>query len=186
MWILDLFRSIFGNQKPQQQKSESYSCRSIVHERLPIKELEPLGYQHFDNALEFWFANRQEDGPPDWSSFQPGKHPALLPHLILYEKIGDRYATRITGDALAPYLAHKPAGKFLDEITPRDRLDDIVMRLDRTLSDGLPNYVEKVRLWKEDSKFYGYNALSMPFDSEDKGLVRVLCVLQFHSTEIDY
>lgn len=186
MGILDLFRSIFGNQQNKQSSGEFLKSRNVVHERLPIKELEPLGYKHFDHALDFWFANRQESCPPDWSSFQPGKHPALLPHLILYEKVGDRYATRITGDALSPYLINKPAGKFLDEITPRDRLEDIVMRLDRALSDRLPNYVEKTRLWEEDSKFYGYNALSMPFDSTDKGLVRVLCVLQVHATEIDY
>jgi len=181
MRIPSFLRSIFGKQKTEKKPNEPQKSKSVVHERLPICALESLGQKHFDHALEFWFANRQGDAPPDWSSFQPGQHPSLLPHIILYEKVDGRYFTRLTGDTVSSYLSEKAAGKFLDEITPRDKLEDVVMRLDRTLSDGLPNYVEKVRLWQEDSRAFGYNALSMPFDSKDKGLTRVLCVLQFKS-----
>lgn len=178
MGILNLLRSLTGH-KAKSKPSESKKSKYIVRERLPIHAFESLGHEHFDIALKFWFANRQGRAPPDWSSFQPGKHPLLLPHVILYEKIEDRYAVRITGDVVSTYLTENYKGKFLDEITPPDKLEDIVMRLNRALSDGLPNYVEKVRLWKEDSSFFGYNALALPYNSKDKGLVRVLCILQF-------
>jgi len=73
-------------------------------------------------------------------------------------------------------------GKFLDDVAPPDRLPDVAMRLNRALSDGLPNYVEKERLWQERSQSFGYNALSMPFISKSNGTQRVLCVLQVRSS----
>lgn len=171
-----LLKSVFGKARP------AALDRRVIHERLPISAPETIGIPQFDDALSFWFANRQGDAPPDWSSFRPEKHPTLLPHIILYEKIEDRFFTRIVGDALQSFYPESPMGKFLDETCPPDRLPDVMMRLSRALSDGLPNYVEKQRLWQERSQNFGYNALSMPFGAEGGRAARVLCILQVRSS----
>lgn len=160
---------------------DGIQVRRVLNERLPIEKFETLDSEPFDYALRFWFDNKPDDGAPHWSTFRPEQHPSLLPHLILYEKIGQRYFTRIVGDAVSSYLPEKPMGKHLDEVITRDKLDDVVMRLDRSLSDGLPNYVEKLGLWQDNSELFGYNALSMPFVAPDGGPERVLCVLHFNT-----
>ncbi len=183
MGLFDLLR--FRRSKTGEENAAPVPDRRVIHERLPMTAYETIGIPQFDDALQFWFDNTGPDGPPDWSCFRPEKHPTLLPHIILYEKIDGRFFTRIVGDAMQPYLPDKPMGKFLDEITPRDRLADVVMRLDRALTDGLPNYVEKEGLWQEKTHSFGYNALSMPFLSKSTGAERVLCIVQVRSSSVD-
>lgn len=181
MGLFDLFR--FGLRKiAVARRAPNALDKRVIHERLPITAFEPIGKAQFDHALRFWFNHQKDGAPPDWSCFRPEKHPALLPHIILYEKIDDRYFTRIVGEALQAYYPESPMGRYLDETCPPDRLPDVKMRMDRALSDGLPNYVEKQRLWQERSQHFGYNALSMPFGTKDGRALRVLCVLQVRSS----
>ena len=188
MGFFDFLRRAFSKHETREKPAISAASskdRRIIHERLPMTQFDSIGVPEFDAALSFWFDNHRDGEVPDWSCFRPEKHPLLLPHILLYEKIDGRFFNRIVGDAMQPYLPHKPMGKFLDEIAPRDRVDDVTMRLERTLTDGLPNYVEKERLWKEGIHSFGYNALSMPFLSESTGIPRVLCIVQVRSTIAD-
>ena len=184
MRLLNIFRRGKRDDGPPDvsvTSDDGLPVRKILKERLPIREFESFDSGPVDYALRFWFDNRQGDSVPGWSSFRPEQHPSLLPHVILYESREGRFFTRIVGDTVGTYVSEKQMGKYLDEVVTRDTLDDVVMRLDRSLSDGLPNYVEKMRLWQDDSELYGYNALSMPFGASDGGPDRVLCVFNFNT-----
>ena len=158
----------------------------ILSERLPLQEGERLSSDLANMATQFWFANRLQDGPPEWSCFFPEKHPELLANLVLYERIdGSRYRTRLVGDAVVDHLPVNPVGKYLDEVIPEERFRDVSMRLDRALTDGLPNYVEKAKVWRHSGSIFDYNALSMPFLSRETGAERVLCVLEFKFQELE-
>ena len=155
----------------------------IVRERLPISQPEPIGFELLDRTLQFWFDSREGSAPPDWSCFRPEKHPAMLPKVMLYEWAEGRFITRIIGDTIRPHLPPSSAGRPIEEVVAEDRVDDVKMRLERALSDGLPNYVEKQRLWQQGTNAYGYNALSMPFTSRS-GPDRVLCIVDLNVEQL--
>jgi len=153
----------------------------ILFERLPLRQGERLDSELLNSAIEFWFANHRDDGPPEWSCFKPEQHPALLANIILYERYeGTRYLTRLIGDAIVDFLPTNHAGRYLDEVLPVERLNDVTMRLDRTFVDCLPNYVEKAKVWQLSGSSYDYNALSLPFITRETGCERVLCILEFN------
>jgi len=152
----------------------------IIREDLPLSEFVSLGSELNDRTLQFWFDNRQDSSPPDWSCFRPEKHPAILPKVILYEVVDGRFIVRIVGDTIRPHLPPNTTGCAIEEVVAADRLPDVKMRLERALSDGLPNYVEKLRLWQQGREAYGYNALSMPFTSRNGGPDRVLCLIDLN------
>ncbi len=161
--------------------SSKMQCNEVLLERLPLREHESLSSDLFDAATTFWFAQRREDGLPEWSSFKPEQHPKLLGNIILYERVdGPRYVTRLVGDAILDYLPINPVGQFIDDVVHSERLDDVTMRLDRTFIDELPNYVEKSNVWKHSGALFNYNALSMPFVTRTTGVKRVLCILEFN------
>jgi len=178
--------SKFSLSKWRKAVTPSAGSNEILFERLPLNEGDKIDSELVKSATAFWFANRQTEGPPDWSCFKPEQHPALLANIILYERLeGGRYVTRLVGEAITDYLPVNPVGKFLDEVLPTDRLADVTMRLDRTFADGLPNYVEKARVWQHNDLTFDYNALSMPFISREAGLERVLCILEFKLDRLD-
>ena len=158
----------------------------VLFERLPLCETDVFESDLATAATQFWFANRREDGPPEWSCFLPEQHPKLLANVILYERInGSRYLTRLVGDAIVDYLPQNPVGHYLEEVMPADRFKDVSMRLDRTFSDGLPNYVEKARVWRHSGLTFDYTALSLPFISRKTGAKRVFCILEFNSQRLE-
>ena len=176
-FTLSWLRSVFA---PRQEATE------ILKEYLPLREGELPGSDLTNSAIEFWFNNRPDGDVPDWSCFKPERHPGWLANVILYERVdGCRYMTRLVGDAIIDYLPENPVGQFLDEVIPEDRLRDVAMRLDRTFSDRLPNYVEKAKVWRHSGSSFDYTALSLPFISRDTGAERVFCILEFDVERLD-
>lgn len=179
MAIFDRFLQWLGTHSTT-FNSRGAATHRIVREELPLASFEPLGVDLTDSALQFWFDNCQGSAPPDWSCFRPEKHPAMLPKVVLYEVVEGRFVMRIIGDTIRPHLPKDSTGRSIEDVVAEDRLPDVKMRLERAVSDGLPNYVEKLRLWQQGREAYGYNALSMPFTSRNGGPDRVLCLIDLN------
>lgn len=171
-------RWLFRDQASAQQGA--VPNKRVVYDRLPIPAFESLGSELLDYGLRFWFDNREGTAPPDWSCFRPEQHPNLLANILLYERVDGRYMTLIVGDVIAHHIGPNAQGKFLDEVAPADTQPDTTMRLNRALSDGLPNYVQMVRLWEERTRSFGLHALRMPFQSRRDNRERVLCIMEAH------
>ena len=180
----DVFR--FTLSRLRDAFSSQFVTNEILSEYLPLREGEHPGSELVNDATRFWFSNRCEGDVPDWSCFKPEQHPTWLPNIILYERNADkRIVTRLVGDTVVDHLPVNPTGLYLEDVLPKERLQDVVMRLERTLSDRLPNYVEKGKVWRHSGLSFDYNALSMPFGSVDTGVERILCILEFNSARLD-
>ena len=167
-----------------QYSSESAPPR-ILRENMALAEGDTTALPVLDDAIELWFGWQREDGhAPDWSRFRPFNHPDLLPHVMLYERIGDRFRCAIVGDDAVSNLPIKLARRFLDEVMPPENLADVTMRLTTALSTEKPNFVEKTMAWQIGHDLRCYRALQLPFRAPEGGNARVLSIMNFQSTPV--
>ena len=157
----------------------------ILREEMALAEDATTGVYLLDTAIAIWDAwNRDAGHAPCWSCFRPFDHPRLLPHVMLYERIDDRYRCSIVGDEAARNLPIRLARRFIDEVMPTENLADITMRLDAALSTERPNFVEKTMAWKAGHDLKCYRALQLPFRAPEGGSPRVLSVMHFLSKPV--
>jgi hypothetical protein len=142
----------------------------ILREEMALAEDAVTGISIVDTALAIWEEWYRESGhAPCWSRFRPFDHPSLLPNVMLYERIENRYRCAVVGDEAFTNLPVRLARRFLDEAMPAENLADITMRLTAALSIERPNFVEKTMAWKAGHDLKCYCALQLPFRAPPGG-----------------
>ncbi len=152
----------------------------ILREELAITEGYRIGIPRLDDAYARWRALKgDQPHSPRWSAFRPFDHPEMLAYIALYQRVGDRYRCSILGDVAVDQLPIKLAGSFVDEVVPPANLSDMLLRFDRALDTGRPNFVEKTMAWQPGYDLKCYRALQLPFIEGDGGGGRILSVMDF-------
>lgn len=147
---------------------------------MPLERGVMIGPSVIDEAIAMWWGWCDSLGHlPDWSVFHPFKHPALLPHIVLHEWIDGRIRCAIVGGLPSEHLPVKLHGRFLDEAMPPANLADVTRRLEASLQDGKPNYIEKTMAWKIGYERKSYGALQLPFPERGEVRARVMSVMNF-------
>jgi hypothetical protein len=156
------------------------SAPRVLREEMSMARGQMIGSHFLDEALGLWVMWREQLGyTPDWSSFKPFEHPYLLPHIMLYEKVEDRFRCSIVGETAGTNMPVKLAGCFLDEAMPPKNLADITRRLTHALDTETPNFVEKTMAWQVGFDVNTYRALQLPFPGRNGKSSRVLSVMDF-------
>ena len=70
---------------------------------------------------DYWRAKRGKRDMPERREIEPAEIPALLPHISLFEVVGDRFLFRIAGRFIVETYGVEPRGMFLDALLPKDR-----------------------------------------------------------------
>ena len=159
----------------------STSPKHIVRQAMPIEEPVLLGGELVSDAIALWFAlRRANDGIiPDWGKFRPFDNPRMLPFVSVAKAEANDYRCILVGEELRELLSIKLEGELLSKAMPSVNGSDVARRLDRALSDQLPNYVEKTMGWDQRKSFISYGALHLPFLSKRDGCPRILTVVDF-------
>jgi len=161
------------------------SPSQILREAMALSEDYRTGAQFLDYAHAHWAALASAAGQaPDWSAFKPFEHPALLPHIVLYQRIDNRYRCSIVGDTVVTHLPMKLAGCFIDDVMPPENLLDVKLRLDAALDTEKPNFVEKTMAWQPGYDLKSYRTLQLPFPGAQGHGSRVMSVMDFRSDVI--
>jgi hypothetical protein len=70
----------------------------------------PIEFQ-FD-LYRYWLGKRGDRAMPARKDIDPAEIPALLPYLILAEKVGDKFRYRLVGTAIVQEVGIDPTGSF--------------------------------------------------------------------------
>lgn len=100
--------------------------------------------QRLRRLADYWFARRPADGVPARSAIDPLDFPALLPNIMLIERVledgADRYRFRLSGTEVVRHTGREMTGRFLDDVVPAD-YHDYVRQMNRVaLGRGRPVY----------------------------------------------
>ncbi|PJI43270.1 PAS domain-containing protein [Ferrovibrio sp.] len=83
---------------------------------------------------DYWFARRSGNSVPARATIDPIDFPALLPNILLIERViqdgTDRYRFRLTGTDIARYTGRELTGRFLNDVVPAD-YHDYVRQMNR-------------------------------------------------------
>lgn len=86
------------------------------------------------HLAHYWEARRSADGVPVRAAIDPIDFPALLPNIMLIERVvengSDRYRFRLAGTDIARYTGRELTGHFLDDVVPTD-YHDYVRQMNR-------------------------------------------------------
>lgn len=70
--------------------------------------------------LDYWAAAQDRERPLASVAFDPIDIPALLAHVYLLERVGDRLRYRVSGEEVNRLFDSNHRGRFLDEVVPPD------------------------------------------------------------------
>lgn len=157
--------------------AHSLAPQILIEEKIPVTEEGLVDADLLKRGFSVWDSLREGQQMPEWSSFKPSQHPEFLPHIMLYEKQGDRYFVRLTGQECADYLPIKATNRFLDEVMPALNLADMILRFDLALETGQPNYARKRTSWHDETLTINYQSLQLPFRNGDHP--RLMSLMQF-------
>lgn len=92
----------------------------------------------------YWCGKRQDGAVPARAAIDPLEIPALLPNIMLLDRVGlpddERYRFRLCGTDIAGFVGRELTGLFIDEALPAG-YHGFVRQLNRTaLAEGLPVY----------------------------------------------
>lgn len=122
---------------------------------------------------DYWFARCGQNGVPPRAAIDPIDFPALLPNIILIERViedgRDRYRFRLAGTDIARYTGRELTGRFLDEVVPADYHEYVRQMNHVSLSRRRPIYSSS--LYHDAGDFV--NAITyrliMPMTSAEQG-----------------
>ena len=158
---------------------------SIIRENMAMTQDDRIGVHMLDEAVSYWWKWQKATGAvPSWSNFKPFDHPEVLPHIMVYEVIGNRFRCSIVGETAGSHLPIKVARRFIDEVMPPQNLQDISKRLVGALQAGVPNFVEKTMAWKRGYDLVSYRALQLPFVPDAGQNPRVLSIMDFRAEQV--
>lgn len=162
-----------------------------IFARLPHSTLEVsagtitgLPDERLRRLADYWFARRSSDNVPARTAIDPIDFPALLPNILLIERViqddADRYRFRLTGTDIARYTGRELTGRFLDDVVPAD-YHDYVRQMNRVaLGRRLPVYSSSLYHDKGDFVNAITYRLIMPLRGSDTaGEPDLLFVCQF-------
>ncbi len=95
--------------------------------------------ERLHRLADYWFARRTDDtGVPTRAAIDPLDFPALLPNIMLIDRVTaadqDRYRFRLAGTDIARYTGRELTGRFLDDVVPAD-YHDYVRQMNRVALD---------------------------------------------------
>jgi hypothetical protein len=68
---------------------------------------------HHLSLYSYWLAKRASRSMPARSDLDPGDIPALLPHLMIVDKVEDRFRYRLVGTAVVRDVGHDATGSLI-------------------------------------------------------------------------
>src|SRR5260370_37561181 len=68
---------------------------------------------HHIDLYRYWLAKRADRSMPVRRDINPGDIPALLPYLMIVDKVDDRFRYRLVGIATAREIGHDPTGSLV-------------------------------------------------------------------------
>jgi hypothetical protein len=74
--------------------------------------MQALISRHLD-LYRYWLAKRDSRSMPARSDINPADIPALLPYMMLVEKVDDQFRYRLVGTAVAQEFGYDPTGSFV-------------------------------------------------------------------------
>jgi len=152
----------------------------IVCEDYTMVRGDLTGSTLLDEALATWWLWHDAAGAmPAWPVFKPFEHPRLLPNIMVFEAVGQRFRCSIVGETVVRRWPFKVANRFIDEVMPVACLEERTGWLTRTLSGGVPTFADKAEAWRVDDELIGYRALQLPFAGEAGKNPRVISLLDF-------
>jgi hypothetical protein len=72
-----------------------------------------MAISHHLDLYRYWLAERAGRTMPARRDLDPGDIPALLPYLMIVDKVDDRYRYRLVGTATAREIGHDPTGSLV-------------------------------------------------------------------------
>lgn len=129
-------------------------------------------------AFRYW-ADKAAGRPfPMRKELDPSEIKGLLPHLSIFERVGEppRYRCRLTGTKVVAAVGCNFADRFLDEYLTPDDADFIARQLERVTASGLPLYVASS--FRAGNNDMATERLLLPFGLES-GAVQVVMVQTF-------
>ncbi|MFN4311259.1 MAG: PAS domain-containing protein [Ferrovibrio sp.] len=139
--------------------------------------------ERLQELARYWFARCKADDIPLRSEIDPLDFPALLPNIMLLDRVSgpdaDRYRFRLSGTHVRFYTGRELTGCYLDEVLPVDYLD-YVRLLNRTVqTERLPVYTSS--LYHDEGNFVNgiTYRLVMPLRSREMTEPDIIFVCQF-------
>src|SRR5690349_17666713 len=75
----------------------------------------------------YWFSRRSGDQVPSRADIDPLDFPALLPNIMLLDRVAenghDRFRFRLSGTNIALHTGRELTGRYLDEVLPATYFD---------------------------------------------------------------
>jgi hypothetical protein len=145
--------------------------------------------QRLRSLAEYWFERRKSGGIPSRSAIDPLDFPALLPNIILVERIGqqpgERYRFRLVGTDVVAHAGRELTGSYVDEVLPSPYYDYVRLLNRTTLEQALPVYSSS--LYHDEGNFVNgitYRLL-MPLAGGQDGATAMLLICQFWQRRVD-
>src|SRR5688572_26052826 len=93
---------------------------------------------------QYWFARRNPDGLVARAAIDPLDFPALLPNIMLLDRIGqppeERYRFRLAGTEVVSFAGRELTGRHIDELLPSSYHDYVRLMNRLALQRRLPVY----------------------------------------------
>lgn len=133
---------------------------------------------------EYWFARRDTASAiPPRSAIDPLDFPALLPNIILVERVGEppaeRYRFRLAGTDVVAHAGRELTGRHIDEVLPSPYHEYVRLLNRTTFERALPVYSSG--LYHDEGNFVNgitYRLL-MPLTGGPDGATAMLFICQF-------
>ena len=72
-----------------------------------------MAISHHLDLYRYWLAKRASRTMPARRDLDPGDIPALLPYLMIVDKVDDQFRYRLVGTATAREIGHDPTGSIV-------------------------------------------------------------------------
>jgi hypothetical protein len=135
----------------------------------------PIEFQ-FD-LYEYWLGKRGERAMPARKDIDPTEIPALLPYLILADKVGDKFRYRLVGTAIVQEVGIDPTGSFAGSYVSYDPTSVAAFQTmgNRLVSTGRPHLADGQYELKPGF-VHNFLALLLPLSDDGTNVSMVLAL----------
>jgi hypothetical protein len=135
-----------------------------------------LGDPLLRKLFDYWSEKKGTRLAPTRADIDPGEIRALLPNVLLVERIGDptRYRDRLVGTDVVKVFGEEITGKFLDEVDFDDVTSRVVSEYDRVATECRP-IASKWSYKKLSGRYVEYERLILPLSSDGQTVDMFLC-----------
>lgn len=164
---------------------ETFAALPRVTLEIDHSRISDIPDDRLQRLARYWFSKTTSGEVPLRADIDPLDFPALLPNIMLLDRIpgrnadDDRYRFRLAGTHVALYTGRELTGCYLDEVLPASYLD-YVRLLNRTvLAERLPVYTSS--LYHDEGNFVNgiTYRLVMPLRNASDATPDIIFVCQF-------